>query len=256
VTNSIDAQPLLTSGHRVRVLTLNRPARGNSLDPELHRALVDALRAARSDPRVLALVLTGAGSAFSAGGDLELIRQLRDDDEARQDTFDTARALFNEMTMGKPIIAAVNGPAVGAGCTLALACDVVFMAEDTFLADPHIQVGLVPGDGGAALWPMLTSLATAKAYLLTGDRVPAAEAFRLGLVHQVVEREEVLGVATRMAERIADRPAAAVCETKRALGLHLGGAAANAFDAAMAAEDRSFDTPEHHALTSPSEPNE
>jgi enoyl-CoA hydratase len=156
--------------------------------------------------------------------------------------------------MGKPIIAAVNGPAVGAGCTLALACDVVFMADDTFLADPHIQVGLVPGDGGAALWPMLTSLATAKAYLLTGDRVPAAEAFRLGLVHQVVNRAAVLRAAMQMAERIADRPPTAIAETKRALSLHLGGPAANAFDAAMAAEDRSFDTPEHRALTTPSEP--
>jgi enoyl-CoA hydratase len=254
VSSSIDAAPLLTRGDRVRVLTLNRPARGNSLDPELHRELLNALGTARNDTRVLALVLTGAGSTFSAGGDLELIRKLQDDDDARQDTFDTARALFTELTMGKPIIAAVNGPAVGAGCTLALACDVVFMADDTFLADPHVQVGLVPGDGGAALWPMLTSLATAKAYLLTGDRVPAAEAYRLGLVHQIVNREAVLRAATQMAERIADRPPTAIAETKRALSLHLGGPAANAFDAAMTAEDRSFDTPEHRALTTPSEP--
>jgi enoyl-CoA hydratase/carnithine racemase len=248
VTTDSGAQ-LLVAGDRVRTLTLNRPHQSNALDPDLHEQLLQALRAARRDPAVRALVVTGAGDTFSAGGDLELIRRMQRDDEARRRTLQTARDLFTELTMGKPIVAAVNGPAVGAGCTLALACDVVFMADDTFLADPHIRLGLVPGDGGAAMWPMLTSLATAKAYLLTGDRVPAAEALRLGLVHQTPAREDVVSTAAKMAERIADQSATAIAETKLALSMHLLGSAVGVFDAALAAEDRTFDTPEHHELT-------
>jgi enoyl-CoA hydratase len=131
-----------------------------------------------------------------------------------------------------------------------LLCDVIFIAEDAYLADPHLRVGLVPGDGGVVLWPLLAGLPAARAYLLTGDRVPAAAAHRLGLVHRVVPAGALLAEAHRFAERVAALPAAAVRDTKRALNLHLIHAAATTFEVASEAEARSFDRVEHRRLTS------
>jgi enoyl-CoA hydratase len=146
-----------------------------------------------------------------------------------------------------PVVAAVNGAAVGAGCTLALLCDIVIMEQNAFLADPRVPFGLAPGDGGAVLWPLLAGLGAAKAYLLTGDRVSAAEAWRLGLAHQVVEADS-LAVALTLAQRIASQPAFAVQETKRMLDMHLR-AQRQVFDHALEAEERSFDDDEHLGIT-------
>lgn len=229
---------------RVRVLTLNRPERLNAIDDELHDNLLAALAPAKEDGGPRSIVLTGAGDAFSSGGDLDLIRRMRGDPGLRQATLDTGRALFLELTSLRiPVVAAVNGPAVGAGCTLALLCDIVVMSADAYLADPHVRVGLVPGDGGAVLWPLLAGLGTAKAYLLTGDRLPAEEAHRLGLVHQVVDGDPMV-MAVALAERIAARPPAAVQETKAALNMHIR-ARDDVLAYGLDAEYRSFDDPEH-----------
>jgi enoyl-CoA hydratase/carnithine racemase len=128
-------------------------------------------------------------------------------------------------------------------------CDVVFMADDAYLSDPHIRIGLVPGDGGVVLWPLLGGLPAARAYLLTGDRVPAAEAFRLGLVYRVVGADAVRATALAFAERISTLPPSAVRATKRALNAQLRLASAIAFDDALEAEDRTFDSIEHLGLT-------
>lgn len=237
-------------GSTVRIITLDRPASRNALDGQLLKAVVSEVRQASANSQVRALVLTGAGSAFSAGGDLRLIRQMQEDRDVRRAVLDDSRSLFRVMLdLDIPVVAAVNGPAVGAGCTLALMCDVVLMAEDTYLADPHVGVGLVPGDGGAVLWPLLAGLPAARAYLLTGDRIPAGEAHRLGLVHRTVPRERVVSDAIQFAERLAGLPVYAVKATKRALNLHVATAAAAVFEYAHAAEDRSFDTVEHRAAT-------
>jgi enoyl-CoA hydratase len=239
------------SGDTVRTIALCRPDTLNALDDVLHSALADAFEAIAADPGVRAVILTGSGSAFSAGGDRAHIRAMQVDREQRNRTLDVARQVFQQfVTLDIPVIAAVNGPAVGAGCTLALLCDVVIMAEDSYLVDPHVSIGLVPGDGGTVLWPLLGGLPAARAYLLTGDRVSAVEAHRLGLVHQVVSGDALLEEARGFADKIATRPAFAVRETKRALNLHLGKAAEISFDAAIEAEARSFDSPEHRDLTS------
>jgi enoyl-CoA hydratase/carnithine racemase len=241
--------PISVSGDEVRVLMLQRPETRNALDGELHMALVDTLDDLAADPRVRAVVLTGSGPAFSAGGDLALIRTIQNDRQLRARTLKLARRLFQRfVTLEVPIIAAVNGPAIGAGCTLALLCDVVFMAEEAYLADPHVNIGLVPGDGGTVLWPMMAGLPAARAYLLTGDRVPASEAHRLGLAHQVVPAGDLMATALSFAQRIGARSAFAVRETKRALNLHLADAAGISFEAAIAAEDRSLDSAEHIEL--------
>jgi enoyl-CoA hydratase len=245
---SADDPVLRVEGSQVRVVTLNRPSQRNALDGELHTALVDEVRSIRQSPEVRAVVITGAGPAFSAGGDLDLIEAMQADPAARRASLDTGRQLFREMTdLDVPVVAAVNGPAVGAGCTLALLADVVFIADDTYLADPHVGVGLVPGDGGAVVWPLLTGLSTARAYLLTGDRIPAVAACRLGLVHQAVPAGELLDTAIAYARRLADLPAFAVQQTKRILNLHVAAAASTILEAGLDAEDRSFDSSDHRA---------
>jgi enoyl-CoA hydratase len=242
--------PIHVSGGAVRTLVLQREATLNALDETLHAALLDELDAVATDDDVRAVVLTGGGRAFSAGGDIELIRAMQVDRRLRAQILETARRLFSRfMTLDVPVIAAVNGPAVGAGCTLALLCDVIYMAEEAYLADPRIRIGLVPGDGGAVLWPLLAGLPAARAYLLSGDRLPAAEAHRIGLVHRVVPADELLAEAHGYAARIAALPRAAVRDIKRALNVCVATAAAATFETALHAESSSFDTIEHQSLT-------
>lgn len=150
------------------------------------------------------MVLTGEGSAFSAGGDFKTIRAMRDDRSLRDTVLAAHQELFWAMTrLPFPTVAAVNGAAVGAGVTVALLCDLVVMAEDSFLSDPRVSLGLLDGAGGLLLWPLLTSLSAAKEHLLLGDRVSGAEAHRLGLANRAVPATDVLEEALRLADRLA-----------------------------------------------------
>ena len=150
-------------------VTLARPEKANAMDAEITDALLEAVLALRNDPDVHAMVLTGQGSAFSAGGDFETIRAMRDDRALRETVLAAHQELFWVMTrLPFPTVAAVNGAAVGAGVTVALLCDLVVMAEDTFLSDPRVSLGLLDGAGGFLLWPLLTSLSAAKEHLLPG----------------------------------------------------------------------------------------
>jgi len=149
-----DAVTVEADGH-VRILTLNRPDSLNAFDDDLHRALPAALREVEDDREARVIVLTGAGRAFSAGGNIEDFDKLADDLWLRRATLRAGRQLFEDIvSVHLPIIAAVNGPAVGLGCTLATACDFVLVSDKAFLADPHVQVALVAGDGGAVTWPL------------------------------------------------------------------------------------------------------
>jgi enoyl-CoA hydratase/carnithine racemase len=246
--SSIDGPFLRSEGSRVRVLTLNRPGSRNALDGQLHAAMLSAVRAVANEPEVRALVVTGAGDAFSAGGDFGLIEEMQADPKLRQATLNKSRALFwSLVSLEIPVIAAVNGPAVGAGATLALLSDIVLMAEQAYLAEPRVSIGLVPGDGSAILWPLLAGIPAARAYLFTGDRMPAAEAHRLGLVHRVIERDALLDEAMELADRLAGLSPHAVRATKRALTLQVEASALAGFELAIDAESQSFDTPELRA---------
>jgi enoyl-CoA hydratase/carnithine racemase len=144
-------------------------------------------------------------------------------------------------------VAAVNGPAVGLGCSLVALSDIVYMAESAHLADPHVLVGLVAADGGPVVWPLLTSLQLAKEYALTGERIPARRAAEIGLVNHVCPDGEALEQAMACAHRIARLPKRAVEDTKRVVNIQLEQAVLAALDFALTAEDRSFVSPELRA---------
>ncbi len=194
----------------VALCILNRPEVLNAVNAALHRELEDLFPRLGRDPQVRAAVLTGAGRAFCAGGD---IREMGAHAPQRPaGIFDSgARELISSLLhLEKPIIAAVNGDAVGLGATLALACDVVYMSERARIGDPHVRVGLAPGDGGAVLWPLLVGPARAKEFLMTGDLITAQEAWRMGLVAHLSPPERVVDDALALARRLAQGPPLAI----------------------------------------------
>jgi enoyl-CoA hydratase/carnithine racemase len=233
----------------VRVLTLNRPDALNATDEELHGAIdrVWSHLAADRDARVV--VLTGAGRAFSAGGDLELLRRMSLDEGLRRRVLDEANHLVREIVrFPLPIVAAVNGPAVGLGCTIASLCDVVIVEEQAYFADPHLAIGLVAGDGGAVSWPGLMGLLRAKEYMFTGDRIPAVRAYEIGLANRVVPAGASRVEAVALAQRLAAVPADALQATKRALNAHLQRSVDDVLDHALATQFHSHGTDEHKSL--------
>jgi enoyl-CoA hydratase len=230
----------------VRTVLINRPDDLNAVSRPLHWALANVWRQLAADRDARVVILTGAGRAFSAGGDLGWITSFLDDPVARDESLREGAQIIEEMLrFPLPVIAAVNGPAVGLGCSLAVLCDVVLIAETAYLADPHVAVGLVAGDGGAAFWPLLTPLLRSRQYLYTGDRIPAAVAVELGLATRAVPGEDLLAQARALADRFADQPLAALAGTKRVLNMHLAQALGNAVPAGFAAEAATMRSEEH-----------
>jgi enoyl-CoA hydratase len=171
--------------------------------------------------------------------------RLIDDPVARQFQITEARTVFLEViNFPKPLVSAVNGPAVGLGCSIALLSDFLVMGESSYLADPHVAVGLVAGDGGAAMLPLLIGLMKAKEYVLLGDRITPAVADKLNLVTKVATDDTVLDEALAIGERLAGLPAQALRASKVALNMHLSRAALGVLEYALAEEYTSFTTPE------------
>jgi enoyl-CoA hydratase/carnithine racemase len=232
----------------VRVVTLARPEQLNAINDELHLGLTQLFPQLTADAGARVAVVTGAGRAFSAGGDFDLLDRMAKDTVLRRDTIAEGRELVLNMVRCRvPVIAAVNGPAVGLGCSVIALSDVVYMAESAYLADPHVTVGLVAADGGPLTWPLHTSLLLAKEYAFTGDRISAQRAAEIGLANRVWPDGEVLPAAMATAQKIAELPQQAVEATKRVLNLHIERAVLATIDFAMAAETASFDTPDLRA---------
>jgi enoyl-CoA hydratase len=242
-----DEVEVLTQGP-IRVVRLNRPDQLNATNHELHRGLAGLFPQIDADDGARAVVLTGNGKAFSAGGDFAYIDELARDADRRKETLAHGRQIVMGMVGCRvPIVAAVNGPAVGLGCSLVALSDIVFMAESAHLADPHVLMGLVAADGGPVTWPLMISLQLAKEYALTGERIPARRAAEIGLVNHVCPDDEVMEQAMACAHRIAKLPQRAAEDTKRILNLHLERAVVATLDFALSAEDRSFTSPELRA---------
>ncbi|BBZ14886.1 enoyl-CoA hydratase/isomerase family protein [Mycobacterium branderi] len=229
----------------VHVVSINRPEAFNAVDEAVHKALTRIWRALLDDDDVRAVVTTGVGKAFSAGGDMVMFGRLIENPRARTEQIADARTVFTEViNFGKPLVSAVNGPAVGLGCSIALLSDLLVMGESSYLADPHVAVGLTAGDGGAAMLPLLVGMMKAKEYVLLGDKITASVAKELNLVTRVVADDKVLDEALALAERLAALPAQAVQSTKIAMNMHLSRAALGVLEYALAAEYTSFTTQE------------
>ncbi len=217
----------------VAVLTLDRPASRNALDGELVLALSAALGALAGDAAVRALVVTGAGGSFSAGADMAALRAL--DAAGAAELLARGRALTAQLAaLPMPTVAAVSGHALGGGLELALACDLRVVAADAQLGAPEVRVGAIPGWGGTQRLARLAGLGVALDLVLTGRRVDAAEALRLGIAQRVVPAATLLADATALAAEIAKGSPAALRSAKAVI--HGGGDAG--LEAALAAEWR------------------
>jgi enoyl-CoA hydratase len=194
----------------VAVVTLNRPDRLNAVNATLHHELSTFTRDAQADDEVKVVVLAGAGRAFCAGGDFS-----PDANTTSEITLEEGRQIVDHLLeLRKPIVAAVQGYAMGLGATIALLCDVVVAGKSTVVADTHVRMGIGAGDGGAVIWPLLMGVNRAKWFLMTGDRVTGADLYELGLVSFLVEDGEILTKALECADRLAAGPAAAISASK------------------------------------------
>lgn len=208
----------------------------NAVDGLLHGELAALFRALRREREARAVVLTGRGRAFSAGGDFAWFPELQEPGALEHLRLDAKQLIWDLLDVEIPIVAALNGHAVGLGASIALLCDVILMAEGATLSDPHVRLGIVAGDGGVAIWPLVLGPARAKQYLLTGDRLSAAEAERLGLVNRVVPAERLEDEALAFAGRLAEGAPLALRYTKLAVNQWLKQVANVAFDLSTALE--------------------
>jgi enoyl-CoA hydratase len=226
--------------HGVLLITLNRPDKYNAADEAMHAELARVWTDVARDDETRVAVVTGAGRAFSGGGDLAMVERMAGDyDKVTHMLGEMSDLVYNLVNCEKPLISAINGVAVGAGLVVALLADISICAADARLGDGHVKLGTVAGDHAAIIWPLLCGMAKARYYLLTGEMVDGAEAERIGLVSKSVPREEVLPEALRVAGALATGSQLAIRLTKRALNGWLR-AAGPLFDQSAAYEMLTF----------------
>jgi enoyl-CoA hydratase len=236
----------------ILTLTLHNPEKMNANTEAMHWALSRIWDDIDWDDEVSVVILTGAGDrAFSAGGNPAHMQEMaRDFDRSWYRTAREAkRIIFNMLECDKPIIARLGGHAVGFGCTLALASDLIVGVEDAKIGDPHVASGLVCGDGGALLWPAQIGYARAKEFLFTGRLVTMQEAAEIGLINYAVPREQLDDKVMELAGRIARGAGRAIQLTKQAMNVTLRQAAHASMDLGMANEMLSVRTADHAEAT-------
>ncbi|MDQ2722738.1 MAG: enoyl-CoA hydratase/isomerase family protein [Actinomycetota bacterium] len=222
--------------HGVLLITLNRPEKYNATDAAMHGELARVWVDVSRDPETRVAVVTGAGKAFSAGGDLDMVTDIAGNhDRVAHMLSEMSEMVYNLINCEKPVVSAINGVAVGAGLVVALLADISICAEDAKLGDGHVKLGVAAGDHAAILWPLLAGMAKARYYLLTGEMLTGAEAERIGMVSKALPREEVLDEALRVAETLATGSQLAIRWTKKALNNWLK-AAGPIFDQSAAYE--------------------
>ena len=231
-------------GERILRITLDTPGRLNAVDEVMHDELGAVWRDIDADPEVSCAIITGAGDAFSAGGDLEMVEKIIDGFEDRARAWKEARDLvYNIINCSKPIVSAMTGPAVGAGLVAGLLADVSIVGKSAKIIDGHTRLGVAAGDHSVIIWPLLCGMAKAKYYLLTCDALSGEEAERIGLVSLCVEDDVLQETALKVAQKLANGAPSAIRWTKYALNnwLRMMGPS---FDASLALEFMGFSGPE------------
>ncbi len=227
----------------VALVTLNRPERRNAIDNDMHSELERLFHELGSDESFRAIVLTGAGRSFCAGGDARSMDDGSFIPKGPTTPFRAVRTLMhNLLEVEQPIVAAVNGDAAGLGATIALCCDIIIAGEEARFADTHTKLGLVAGDGGVIIWPLLIGWARAKEYLLLGDWITGAEGERLGLVNRAVPQDQVLSTALAWADRLALAAPKAIRWTKYSMNRILRAQVDQALDASTFLEAITMDS--------------
>jgi len=240
---------LIDRSGRCVLVTLNRPDERNAAGPSLLFELTAQIERLATDGDCHCLILTGAGKAFSAGGDFAHFVKTASDPEYAQTTLDNARRFIEAMlSLPMPVISAVNGAAVGFGATLAALSDIVLMSEQAFISEPHINVGLVVGDGIAVTWPSMLGLLRAKELIYTGRRVGAQEAVQLGLATRAVPHEQLLPEARALADELMRQPREALRETKALLNRYVHRNIDMLLDALFEAQAARMQGGEHGAI--------
>ncbi|WP_223448940.1 enoyl-CoA hydratase/isomerase family protein [Pseudomonas sp. BF-R-19] len=231
--------------------TLNRPDTMNAIDDTMDRELAQLFIDVADDVETKVLVLTGAGRAFSAGGNMDHLQAVIDHPELFYNTMARSkRVIFALLDCPKPTIAKINGHAMGLGATIALFCDLIYAAREAKIGDPHVKVGFVAGDGGAVIWPQLIGYARAKEYLLTGNSITGEDAAKIGLINHAVDPAELDSVVDEMAQRLANGAARAIQWTKASVNIGLKQLAHSILDASMAYEVMSNHTKDHQEAIS------
>ncbi len=244
--NYSDYQHLLFEKKKngVVLITINRPDVMNATNPRLHWELTQVWLTVDADPEVRVALITGAGKAFSAGGDLGMVEEMAGNPEgAARMMREASDLVYNLINLDKPVVSAINGVAVGAGLVVALLADVSIISETARLTDGHTRLGVVAGDHAALIWPLLCGMAKARYYLLTSDFVDGREAERIGLVSLCVSPAEVLTKAWEVADKLAAGSQRSIRWTKRALNNWLR-QAGPIFDQSLALEMLSFMGPD------------
>ena len=230
----------------IAVVTLNRPERLNAVNGRMHAELATFSRDFANDREMRVLVLTGEGRAFSAGGDFGPGDAIGSNPEGPTMMVEARQIVDHILECEKPMIAAVNGYAMGLGANVALLCDVVVAGSSAVFADTHVNMGIGAGDGGQLIWPHLIGVNKAKYYLMTGDRLTGAEAEDLGLVNFLVgDDADVLPRAVEIADRLAAGPPRAIAASKMAINAYLRAVSSVVMPISLAYEDLSMRTEDH-----------
>jgi enoyl-CoA hydratase/carnithine racemase len=224
----------------VAIVTMNRPAILNAVNWAMHEELERVFVELDADKNVRAIVLTGAGRGFCSGGDQKSL----DTGPIPSPTRSGRHLIRNMLEVEVPVIAAVNGAAVGLGATLALMCDVIFAQATARFADTHVTAGVVAGDGGAVIWPLLIGPVRAKHYLMTGAFISAEEALSMGMINKVVSDKDVRDVAIEYAEMLASGPREAIAWTKYSVNKIVKEYVNLLLDTSLALETLTFSSPE------------
>ena len=228
----------VTKENKILTIAINRPEDMNAVNKQLHGEFSTIFIDAEYDDDIDIVILTGSGKAFCAGGDLKWLLGIHGDPVATSYHISHDRKIQNAMLdMEKPIIAKVNGPAIGLGCSLALFCDFIYATPRSKFADPHVSVGLVAGDGGCVMWPQLIGYARAKKYLLTGEVMLAQDALEMGLITEVIEEDQIDAEVQQLAEKLRDGAKYAIRWTKTSINAGLKVMANSIIDRAAAFEN-------------------